>query len=126
VNKRIKQSKKAGKLRGIGFATYIEACGNNGPQTANVRLERDGTIAVLIGTQSTGQGHHTAYAQLVADQLDVPPEQVRVIQGDTDVIATGLGTGGASALPFGGPPGAGPREKTAPRTEAPAPQRGGR
>jgi aerobic carbon-monoxide dehydrogenase large subunit len=101
-NKRIKQSKKDGKLRGIGFATYIEACGNNGPETANMRLEKDGTIAVLIGTQSTGQGHHTAYAQLVADHLDVPPEQVRIIQGDTDVIATGLGTGGSSSIPCGG------------------------
>ncbi len=112
-NKRIKQSKKAGKLRGIGFATYIEACGNNGPETANVRLERDGTIAVLIGTQSTGQGHHTAYAQLVAEQLDVPPEQVRVIQGDTDVIATGLGTGGSSSIPCGGASVAGASKKLA-------------
>jgi carbon-monoxide dehydrogenase large subunit len=101
-NKRIKQSKKADKLRGIGFATYIEACGNNGPETATLKLERDGTIAVLIGTQSTGQGHHTAYAQLIAEHLDVPPDQVRVIQGDTDVIATGLGTGGSSSIPCGG------------------------
>src|SRR6202035_1533012 len=65
------------------------------------------------GTQSTGQGHHTAYAQLVADELDVPPEQVRVIQGDTDVIASGLGTGGYSSIPGGGASGAGASRKLA-------------
>jgi carbon-monoxide dehydrogenase large subunit len=100
--KRRALSRKAGKLRGIGLATYIEACGGNGPETAQVKLEQDGSITVLIGTQSTGQGHHTAYAQLVADQLDVPAEQVRVIQGDTDLIATGGGTGGSSSIPCGG------------------------
>jgi aerobic carbon-monoxide dehydrogenase large subunit len=101
-SKRLAQSKKADRLRGIGIATYIEACGNNGPETATVRLETDGTITVLIGSQSTGQGHHTAYAQIVADYLDVGPERVRVIQGDTDLIPTGLGTGGSSSIPCGG------------------------
>ncbi len=82
---RLAQSKKAGRLRGIGLATYIEACGNNGPETAIVRLERDGVVTVLIGSQSTGQGHATAYAQLVAEHLDMPPERVTVVQGDTDL-----------------------------------------
>jgi carbon-monoxide dehydrogenase large subunit len=112
-NKRLKQSSKARKLRGIGLATYIEACGNNGPETATVRLERDGTITVLIGSQSTGQGHHTAYAQLIAEQLDVPPDRVQVIQGDTDVIASGLGTGGSSSIPCGGASLAGATRKLA-------------
>jgi carbon-monoxide dehydrogenase large subunit len=112
-SKRLKQSKKAHRLRGIGFATYIEACGNNGPETATLRLERDGTVTVLIGSQSTGQGHHTAYAQLIADHLDLPPERVRVIQGDTDVIATGLGTGGSSSIPCGGASVAGASRKLA-------------
>src|SRR5262249_51327743 len=65
-NKRLGQSKKAHRLRGIGLATYIEACGGNGPERAVVRLEKDGSVTVLVGSQSTGQGHHTAYAQLVA------------------------------------------------------------
>jgi aerobic carbon-monoxide dehydrogenase large subunit len=95
-------AREAGKLRGMGLATYIEACGNNGPETATLRLDTDGTVTVLIGSQSTGQGHHTAYAQLVADHLDLPPERVRVIQGDTDRIATGAGTGGSSSIPCGG------------------------
>jgi len=117
-NKRVRDSKKAGKLRGIGFATYIEACGNNGPETANVKLEPDGRIAVFIGTQSTGQGHHTAYAQLIADQLDVPPDHVRVVQGDTDVVATGLGTGGSSSIPCGGASVAGATKKLADNLKA--------
>jgi aerobic carbon-monoxide dehydrogenase large subunit len=101
-NKRAAQSKRTGKLRGIGMATYIEACGNMGPETATVRLEKDGTATILIGSQSTGQGHATAYAQLVAEHLGLPPERVRMLQGDTDVVATGGGTGGSSSIPCGG------------------------
>ncbi len=101
-NKRVAVSKRAGRLRGIGIATYIEACGANGPETATVRLDRDGGVTVLIGSQSTGQGHATSYAQLVAERLDLPPDRVRVVQGDTDQIATGAGTGGSSSIPVGG------------------------
>jgi len=101
-NKRAAASKRAGKLRGIGIATYVEACGNNGPETAVVRLDRDGGVTVLIGSQSTGQGHATSYAQLIAERLDLPPERVRMVQGDTDAIASGAGTGGSSSIPVGG------------------------
>jgi carbon-monoxide dehydrogenase large subunit len=100
--RRAAQSKKAHKLRGIGLATYIEACGNNGPDAATVRMGRDGNVTVLAGSQSTGQGHKTAYAQLVAEHLDLPPDRVTVIQGDTDLIATGAGTGGSSSITCGG------------------------
>ncbi|KQZ00178.1 carbon monoxide dehydrogenase [Pseudolabrys sp. Root1462] len=100
--KRATAARRIGKLRGIGIATYIEACGNNGPETATITLDRDGGVTVLIGTQSTGQGHHTSYAQLVAERLDLPPDRVRVVQGDTDRIASGAGTGGSSSIPVGG------------------------
>jgi carbon-monoxide dehydrogenase large subunit len=100
--RRAAQSRKAHRLRGIGLATYIEACGSNGPDAAAVRLGRDGNVTVLAGSQSTGQGHQTAYAQLVAEHLDLPPERVTVIQGDTDLIATGAGTGGSSSITCGG------------------------
>ena len=100
--KRATQSKRAGRLRGIGIATYIEACGNNGPETAMLTLDRDGGVTLLIGSQSTGQGHATSYAQLIAECLDLPPERVRVIQGDTDRIKSGAGTGGSSSIPVGG------------------------
>ncbi len=112
-NKRLARSRKSGKLRGIGLATYIEACGGNGPENAKLRLEPDGGVTLLIGTQSTGQGHHTAYAQLVAEHLDLSPERVQVIQGDTDLVATGGGTGGSSSIPCGGASVAGAARKLA-------------
>ena len=101
-NKRATQSRRTGRLRGIGIATYIEACGNNGPETATLNLDPDGGVTLLIGSQSTGQGHATSYAQLIAERLDLPPERVRVIQGDTDRIKSGAGTGGSSSIPVGG------------------------
>jgi len=101
-NKRAAQSRRAGRLRGIGIATYIEACGNNGPETATLSLDRDGGVTLLIGSQSTGQGHATSYAQLIAERLDLPPERVRVVQGDTDRVKSGAGTGGSSSIPVGG------------------------
>ena len=100
--KRAAASKKRGLLRGIGLSTYIEACGSMGPDTATIRLEQDGTATALMGSQSTGQGHITSYAQIVAEHLGLPPGRVRVEQGDTDRIATGTGTGGSSSIPCGG------------------------
>jgi carbon-monoxide dehydrogenase large subunit len=99
---RAREAKRNGKLRGIGIATYVEACGNNGPETATVNLDSDGGATVLIGSQSTGQGHATSYAQLVAERLDLSPDKVRVVQGDTDRIKSGAGTGGSSSIPIGG------------------------
>jgi carbon-monoxide dehydrogenase large subunit len=100
--RRAKAAKKQGLVRGIGFASYVEVCGTMGEETANVRLDPNGDVTVLIGTQSTGQGHQTAYAQIVAEQFALPPERVHVLQGDTDKIAAGLGTGGSSSIPTGG------------------------
>ena len=106
-------ARRKGVIRGIGLATYIEACGTMGPDTATVTLERDGGIAALMGSQSSGQGHATSYAQIVADHLGVAPERVRMVQGDTDRVATGTGTGGSSSIPCGGNSLAGASEKLA-------------
>jgi aerobic carbon-monoxide dehydrogenase large subunit len=111
--KRLRLSKKAARLRGIGLSTYIEACGNAGSETATLNLEPDGSVMLLIGTQSTGQGHATAYAQVVADHLGLPPERVNVVQGDTDRIKSGIGTGGSSSIPCGGASLVGAAEKLA-------------
>ena len=100
--KRAKAAKKQGLVRGIGLACYVEVCGTMGEETAKVQLDPNGDVSVLIGTQSSGQGHQTAYAQLVAQQFGLPPERVHVFQGDTDMIATGLGTGGSASIPTGG------------------------
>jgi carbon-monoxide dehydrogenase large subunit len=111
--RRLAGSRATGRLRGIGLATYVEACGNNGPDTARIRLDEDGGVTVFSGAQSTGQGHATAYAQIVADRLGLAPALVRVLQGDTDVIASGMGTGGSSSIPCGGASVAGATEKLA-------------
>ncbi|MGB1027613.1 MAG: xanthine dehydrogenase family protein molybdopterin-binding subunit, partial [Rhodospirillaceae bacterium] len=91
-----------GLLRGRGLAYYIEACAGGSPETAEVILDGQGGAEILIGTQSSGQGHETAYAQITADALGLPVSAVRVVQGDTDRIATGGGTGGSRSLPVGG------------------------
>ena len=100
--RRAKAAKKQGLVRGIGLSTYVEVCGTMGEETAKVQLDPNGDVTILIGTQSSGQGHQTAYAQLVAEQFGLPPERVHILQGDTDQIATGLGTGGSASIPTGG------------------------
>ena len=99
---RRKASAKAGRLRGLGVACYIEACGGGAPEPAYVKLEADGTVTVRNGMQSTGQGHQTAYAQLVSQHLELPMDRIRVLQGDTDETPTGGGTGGSRSIPVGG------------------------
>ncbi|MEA2895421.1 MAG: aerobic carbon-monoxide dehydrogenase large subunit [Bradyrhizobium sp.] len=100
--RRAKAAKKQGLVRGIGLGTYVEVCGTMGEETANVALDPNGDVTILIGTQSSGQGHQTAYAQLVAEQFGLAPERVHIFQGDTDRIASGLGTGGSASIPTGG------------------------
>jgi len=100
--KRAKAAKKQGLVRGIGLGSYVEVCGTMGEETSQVLLKADGDVTILIGTQSSGQGHQTAYAQLIAEQFGLPPERVHIVQGDTAMVATGLGTGGSSSIPSGG------------------------
>ncbi len=95
-------ARKDGKFRGIGLATYIESCAGGPEERAEVRLDPSGAATILIGTQSNGQGHETAYAQILADRLDIPPDKVRVLQGDTDIVAHGRGTGGSRSISVGG------------------------
>jgi len=90
-----------GKLRGIGMAYYIEKCSGGGNESAQVRFDPGGSATILIGTQSNGQGHETAYAQILADELDMPLDRIRVMQGDTDLIVEGKGTGGSRSVPVG-------------------------
>jgi carbon-monoxide dehydrogenase large subunit len=96
------QSATAGRLRGIGMATYIESSAGGDEEVAELRIEQDGGIAIVVGTQSNGQGHATAYAQLVAEQLGVDPARVRLIQGDTEQMSYGGATVGSRSLNAGG------------------------
>ncbi|MDD9910866.1 MAG: xanthine dehydrogenase family protein molybdopterin-binding subunit [Ahrensia sp.] len=99
---RAEESRKSGKLRGIGMSTYIEACAFAGSEPAKLELKDDGTVQLLIGTQSNGQGHKTAYAQFVAEALDLDMGSIEVRQGDTDELESGGGTGGSRSIPLGG------------------------
>ena len=101
-DKRLEQSKAAGRIRGIGMATYVEACAFPGSEPAFLQLNGDGTVTLSIGTQSNGQGHATAYAQFVAEKLNIDIAQVTVEQGDTDRLKEGGGTGGSRSIPLGG------------------------
>lgn len=87
-----------GKRRGIGLAYYLEATGGDPTERAEIRFAEDGFVDVFVGTQSTGQGHETAYVQLTATQLGIDGNRIRIRQGDTDTIPVGGGTGGARSL----------------------------
>ncbi len=99
---REKMAAKRGRLLGRGLATYIECTAWGSGEEVSATLETDGTVTVLSGTQSNGQGHETAYAQFISQELDLPLERIRVVQGDTARIATGNGTGGSRSVPVGG------------------------
>ncbi|MBL4667152.1 MAG: xanthine dehydrogenase family protein molybdopterin-binding subunit, partial [Sneathiella sp.] len=92
-----------GKIRGMGMCYYIEATAGNPSETATVRFEENDIVTLAVGTQSSGQGHSTAYAQILTERLGVPFENIRIIQGDTDKIKTGGGTGGSRSLTVQGP-----------------------
>ena len=109
------ESARRGKLRGIGFATYIEACGiapsaavgSLGAgvglwESAEVRVNAVGTIEVLTGSHSHGQGHETTFAQIVAERFGIPIENVEIVHGDTAKVPFGMGTYGSRSLAVGG------------------------
>lgn len=98
---RRREAAARGKLRGIGMGYYIEKCGGGNPETADVRFTDEGKVEIRIGTQSNGQGHETAYAQILSDTIGVEGEDVKVIQGDTDEVPPGM-TGGSRSVPVGG------------------------
>jgi carbon-monoxide dehydrogenase large subunit len=106
--RRKRESARIGKLRGLGYSTYIEACGIAPSQavgslgagvglweSAEVRVNPVGTVEVLTGSHSHGQGHETTFAQLVSGRLGIPIENVSIVHGDTDKVQFGMGTYGS-------------------------------
>jgi len=93
-----------GLLRGLGIANYVERCGGGAglSERAGLLVDPDGTVTLLIGSMSNGQGHETAYSQLLNERLGLPFEKIRIVQGDTDRVPSGTGTGGSWSLPMGG------------------------
>jgi carbon-monoxide dehydrogenase large subunit len=96
------ESARRGKLRGLGFSHYVERVAGGWPETSELELHPDGRATAYLGTMSNGQGHETAYAQLVADVLGLGIDEVEVVQGDTDRVRSGHGTGGSASLPIAG------------------------
>jgi carbon-monoxide dehydrogenase large subunit len=93
-----RKARERGTRRGIGMAYYIESTMGDPQEMAAIKFETDGTVSVAVGTQSNGQGHETAYAQVLHDRLGVPFEQIRIVQGDTAKLRLGGGTGGSRSL----------------------------
>ncbi|HEY6256958.1 MAG TPA: xanthine dehydrogenase family protein molybdopterin-binding subunit [Xanthobacteraceae bacterium] len=90
--RRRREAKKRGKLLGRGLANYVESSIGAPNEQARLTVRPEGRIDVVIGTQPSGQGHETSFAQVISDLLHVPPEAVRIILGDTDVVKVGGGT----------------------------------
>ena len=104
--KRRAQAREQGKLRGLGVANAIEVAGGPytavNPDTAQIRVNPDGSVTLFAGSTTMGQGNDTAFTQIIADRLGVPPARVQVLSGDTDALGSGRGNGGSGALTVGG------------------------
>jgi carbon-monoxide dehydrogenase large subunit len=104
--KRRAEARQLGKLRGLGIANPVEVAGGPytamNPDTAELRVNPDGSVSLFAGSTSMGQGNETAFAQIVSDRLGVPPERIQVFWGDSDALGAGRGNGGSGALTVGG------------------------
>ncbi|WP_298972383.1 xanthine dehydrogenase family protein molybdopterin-binding subunit [uncultured Roseobacter sp.] len=87
-----------GLLRGVGLCYYIESILGDPSEGAKVTFNEDGTVTIYVGTQSTGQGHETVFATFLSDQTGIPADKIIVVQGDSDLIAQGGGTGGSRSV----------------------------
>ena len=96
--KRKKESKKAGKLRGIAVGSYLEVTAPPSPELGKIVFDPDGSVQLITGTLDYGQGHATPFAQVLCAQLGVPFESVKLVQGDSDIVHTGNGTGGSRSI----------------------------
>jgi carbon-monoxide dehydrogenase large subunit len=95
-------SLRGGKLRGLGLSNTIERAAAGGFEAAEIRFDRTGTATLLSGSVTQGQGHETVYKQMLCDRLGIDPQLVHYVQGDTDKVAIGEGTGGSRSAALGG------------------------
>ncbi|MEZ4427330.1 MAG: xanthine dehydrogenase family protein molybdopterin-binding subunit [Nannocystaceae bacterium] len=95
---RRRQSEARGLLRGRGVGQYLEVTGAPGREMGGIRFEPDGTVTMLTGTLDSGQGHASAFTQVLVSHLGIPFDRVRLVQGDSDQLAGGSGTGGSKSL----------------------------
>jgi carbon-monoxide dehydrogenase large subunit len=99
---RRRKSEARDVLRGLGFAYHIKGTGGSPHENVDIRFEPDGTVSLITGTQTIGQGHETTFPQILADRLGLPNEHIRLVQGDTDRIPLGGGHGSSRATYMGG------------------------
>ena len=95
------QARQSGKLRGIGLAMYIERCGGGPGDTVVLKVDPAGSVTLVSGMQDNGQGHATTFVQLLSQKLGLEASRIRVVQGDTDIVPSGM-TGGSRFLAIGG------------------------
>ncbi|MBR0839288.1 xanthine dehydrogenase family protein molybdopterin-binding subunit [Bradyrhizobium liaoningense] len=100
--RRKKESRKAGKLRGIAVGSYLEVTAPPSPELGKIVFDADGSVQLITGTLDYGQGHATPFAQVLCAQLGVPFESVKLVQGDSDIVHTGNGTGGSRSITASG------------------------
>ncbi len=104
--KRRSEARQRGKLLGLGIANPIEVAGGPytgvNPDTAEIRVNPDGSVSLFAGSTSMGQGNETAFAQIVNDRLGLSPERIQVFWGDSDALGAGRGNGGSGAVSVGG------------------------
>ena len=96
------EAEARGRLRGLGFATYMKLNGGSPDELVEARFDEGGGLTLVVGSVNNGQGHETMYAQLAADRLGIPIESVGIVQGDSELVSYGQGTGGSCALSTGG------------------------
>ncbi len=101
LRERQQQARQEGRYLGVGLSCYVESTGE-GFESGVVRVHPDGGVTVYAGTHSHGQGHGTTYAQIVADELGVPMEEIEVVEGDTERVPPGTGTFGSRSTVVGG------------------------
>jgi carbon-monoxide dehydrogenase large subunit len=100
--RRKRESRKRGKLRGLGIGSFLEVTAPPSKEMGGIRFEADGTVTIITGTLDYGQGHAAPFAQVLSEKLGIPFERIRLRQGDSDELLTGGGTGGSKSIMHSG------------------------
>jgi carbon-monoxide dehydrogenase large subunit len=101
-SRRKRESRKRGKLRGLGIGSYLECTAPPSKEMGGIRFEPDGNVTIITGTLDYGQGHAAPFAQVLSEKLGVPFERIRLVQGDSDELLAGGGTGGSKSIMHSG------------------------
>jgi carbon-monoxide dehydrogenase large subunit len=100
--RRKKESRKQGKLRGIAVGAYLEVTAPPSKELGKIVFDKDGCVTLITGTLDYGQGHASPYSQVLSDRLGVPFDRIRLVQGDSDIVHAGNGTGGSRSITASG------------------------